>query len=550
MQSVTVLFRNVLDRLAPLLRGLGFGYLNTLGRGWLARENALAQPKKVLSGSMWHAAGRKFVHVLPLTVLGGLIWLNYRDYFIGPTFIEDADKDNYFMAGIQLCAKLEELLCVASLSAIVLQALRDQVLGDGVPMGLLGSGVWFSSLSAFWSADFLGSWKWIVCESKRRSWRQIWRRCRFYLLLILCGAIAVTIGPASAILMIPRQQDLFAGGLSFYLNGTYSDSWPNTVYAHTELDLCSSVNATEYSVCASEEYSSLLETWSAFEYDQYCPRTGGLAQYAPSCQARGVDGNREWDSFVIHNKNSLMPPVLNAVRGRTWSSRGFAAVQPRAATVAMIQQKKAEWYDKVQDKSWNYPNTRQFRWTYDTAILGHATSPFVRVRCTEPQNLTADADFALFPFIANRSDVATSAQSPRQRPTIDWDPQWKQANISQLDHSRSAYLRTQWLPLPMQDFGHPSTGLMTTGLLLELPWNGTSRAAVGCAVAAAWHNVTVSSRTSANYDAWNVAFSPNDYLDMDDSPDSIDTNTPVGLDLSWLVQLTPTAPVTALTPAD
>jgi hypothetical protein len=46
---------------------------------------------------------------------------------------------------------------------------------------------------------------------------------------MLAGIIAATAGPASAILMIPREQNWDAGGSNFFLRGSASDIWPNNL---------------------------------------------------------------------------------------------------------------------------------------------------------------------------------------------------------------------------------------------------------------------------------------------------------------------------------
>jgi hypothetical protein len=161
----------------------------------------------------------------------------------------------------------------------VLQALRHELLGDGIPLGLLGSGIWFSSLGAFWSPQFLGSfgwrhwtwpwkWRWTWPWNWYWTWIMPWRwpsRSRLYVLLIVSGLIAVTIGPASAYLMLPREQALPAGGVSFYMNDTTGTPqfWPATVTAESQLPVCALTNATKYPVCPSGGYESLSQTLSA-----------------------------------------------------------------------------------------------------------------------------------------------------------------------------------------------------------------------------------------------------------------------------------------------
>jgi hypothetical protein len=112
-------------------------FLRAIGLGFLFSHDE--KPKKVLSASTTHIIARNIIHIFPLSALAGILWLNCGRYFIGPTFIQNPEKNSVFMVSIQVCAKLLELLCVASLATIVLQALRHELLGGGIPLGLLGS---------------------------------------------------------------------------------------------------------------------------------------------------------------------------------------------------------------------------------------------------------------------------------------------------------------------------------------------------------------------------------------------------------------------------
>lgn len=191
------------------------------------------------------------VHLLPMTVLTGLIWIDHDTLYIGPTFVQEPKMDAILLAFIQLAAKIQELLCVASLTTIVLQALRSELLGDGIPLGLLGSGVWYSSLGSFLSPDFWGALRWSLTGYKRAC---------FLLLLVLAGGTAIVIGPASAVLMLPRSQNIPAGGTSFHLDGDDTRYWPRTVTSQLEPELCALSNATNYAICPSGGYESLNAT--------------------------------------------------------------------------------------------------------------------------------------------------------------------------------------------------------------------------------------------------------------------------------------------------
>jgi hypothetical protein len=475
--------------------------------------------KVILRDGVYYALSRCAVHLLPMTVLAGLVWINYSTLYIGPTFVMDPKMDTIFLAGIQLAAKIQELLCVASLTTVVLQALRTELLGEGIPLGLLGSGIWYSSLGSFWSPEIRGAVRWGFTG---------WRRARFVLLLVLAGGTAAVIGPASAVLMLPRSQTVPAGGTSFYLDGTSAQYWPNTVTARSEPAVCAMVNATSYAICPSGGYESLKRNLDTINYASPCQQIG--QQFAPECQAKGAEGNRLWNNFLIQSTQSLVPPVLNSFRnyyGRT------AVLQPHAATTIRMQHMVRQWHSAAVASKRR--SLRQYQWTYDLEALGFTTNPWVRVRCADAQNLSASATEAHFPYMYEVDKPYSDTE--HHNSTAFWDS--KYSNISGLDRTPTSRLRTQWVSLPRDKFGHVGSNQTTSGLLIELPWNDGSRIALGCSIAAAWHESALRSVRSTSYGAWSIALSSYDFDGHGDSPDSLHSNRPVELDESWLRLLSP-----------
>lgn len=74
--------------------------------------------------------------------------------------------------------------------------------------------------SFFWSTDFLGSLAYVKSSALRRL--------AFVGLLLMAGVIAVLAGPATAVLMIPRQLDWPMGGSRIWLNGNCPASVDHT----------------------------------------------------------------------------------------------------------------------------------------------------------------------------------------------------------------------------------------------------------------------------------------------------------------------------------
>ena len=132
------------------LRALGFEIINTLFRRWTADESS----KPALRRSRWIALSRCAIHILPFSVFLFLLPLNFSAMYLGPGFSARWSNGLYLVL-FQIGAKLLEIVCVASLTTVVLHVLRHDLVRNGVPLGLLGSGVFFSQANCFWSPEML-----------------------------------------------------------------------------------------------------------------------------------------------------------------------------------------------------------------------------------------------------------------------------------------------------------------------------------------------------------------------------------------------------------
>ncbi|MCJ1324857.1 hypothetical protein MMC10_001519 [Thelotrema lepadinum] len=455
--------------------------------------------------------------------MAALISINYSSLYIGGGFSATAD-DAFYLALYQVAAKVQEMLCVASLSTVVLQVLRNELLADGVPIGLLGSGIWFSQISFVWSPEFL-----VAVGSSLRSFRKL-RLCIF---ILLTGILAVVIGPASAVLLIPRIQTVPAGGTSYFLNGTAEQLWPRIMTSDSQLEVCKLENSTKYAVCPSSGHESLRSTFSAFNYTTLFslpfsgPVLNNALKYALKSTKDPVTGSLLWFNFQIQSPLSLVPAVMSSMQIRGLRDE-TAVVQPHAATIISQTQLLNAWLDTVDSSSGgNNPSLSEYKWGHNFIATGWTANPWVRARCAPALNLSANATQAWFPYLY------------RNEGWNWWADEGRLANLTVVDRNESQFLRAQWTPLPIQSFGIMNIGLVTSGLLLEFPWSFGFRTAVGCSVSAAWHNGTVTSDTSLNNGIWMNHIGPETSGSQQDSPDASVSNQPVTLDKSWLDLLMP-----------
>ena len=115
--------------------------------------------------------------------------MNWNTYYSGTSTHNQA----YYQFG----AKIHEMTAQASLAAVVFSYVRYELaLGQGLPFGALFSGLQISQASYLWSMEFWGS-----ISSKHLAAR---RRIGISLIIVTAIILATTVGPSSAILLIPR----------------------------------------------------------------------------------------------------------------------------------------------------------------------------------------------------------------------------------------------------------------------------------------------------------------------------------------------------------
>ena len=505
----------VLPMLPYILHALGLEVINSISQEWRVPE----QSKPVLRKSRAVALSRCAIHILPITIMAALVSINYRVYYIGPGFSAALD-DALYLALYQVGAKLQEMLCVASLSTVVLQMLRNELIGDGVPIGLLGSGIWFSQISFVWSPEFL-----VAIQSSLRSFRKL-RLCIF---ILLTGVLAAVVGPASAVLLIPRIQAVPSGGTKYFLNGTAEQLWPSIVTSDSQLEVCKQDNSTKYAVCPSGGFESIHSEFSAFNYTSFLgiPFNGPvLSNVLKSTIMRDAATKaHSWYNFQIQSPLSLVPPALSSMSIRGPQSE-TSVIQPHAATTISQTQLVNAWMDAIAGAS-GAKNPAEYKWATRFIASGATASPYVTSRCAPATNLSANATQAWFPSLYNYYNQ------------ILWADDRRLASLDMLDRNESLFLRAQWTPLPTDTDEIVETGLVPTGLLVEFPWSSGFRTGVACSVSAAWQNGTVFSDSSLNSGTWTNRIGLAIWGQEQDSTDTSLQKQPITLDKSWLDLLIP-----------
>lgn len=131
----------LVETFRTLLRTLGLSIITFLG------GNDPEPSKVLIDSSRKLALARCAVHIVPAFLSTALITLNLLGFFIGNELQGDQDQDDLKFGLLQVAAKLQELLIVASVGSVIFHILRSElVFGDGVTLGLLVSGFSFSQI--------------------------------------------------------------------------------------------------------------------------------------------------------------------------------------------------------------------------------------------------------------------------------------------------------------------------------------------------------------------------------------------------------------------
>ena len=154
---------------------------------------------------------RGLIHLVPISIAVYEIILNWNTFYVG--------AKAYNPAIYQLMAKVHEIMIQASIAALIFSCVRSELaLGEGIPFGLLFSGLQVSQISYLWSMELWGS----LNVGYRRRFRKIGLLAIFILGILLATAC----GPSSAVLLIPRLEYWPAGRTHIWINATQDEIWP------------------------------------------------------------------------------------------------------------------------------------------------------------------------------------------------------------------------------------------------------------------------------------------------------------------------------------
>lgn len=468
------------------------------------------QKKIIVSESLTTAIRRCLLHLLPILTSIAIIAVNLHGVYLGVDIPGPLKSDTISIMFLQLAAKAHEILIVASLGLIVIQTVRHELLfGDGLPLGLIGSGIAFSNFEFFFKKEFYGGLKYVTYHGNKA------RKIGFVALLIVSGLTAVLAGPASAVLLVPKSQTYPFGGTDFFLNGSMDYFWPDDLSGEFSdvKQYCAGEISASLGICPAGGFFSLLDRWKTVNYTNF------ISDRVPPYAANLAGSHVYWP---VSSPSSQIPPLYTLGNARPDDPAGQPytwLVQAHAASSVALHRLAKDWW-KVMSSRIDPLRIE------DRNIKASVPSVISAVRCSDPQNISSSDRTVQFPTIIGRWDWA-----PATNFSVD------ALNTSAVDH-----LRFHWVHLPDQ------FGAVSIGAVFESPWVGNeTRTAVGCSAQTGWVPTDLYSDKYSFWTGWypfGIDFGARTptWTAVGENQPSPPTNGRIALGDDWLRLLTPRTP--------
>ncbi|KAL9620620.1 MAG: hypothetical protein Q9160_004874 [Pyrenula sp. 1 TL-2023] len=431
---------------------------------------------------------------------------------------------------LQLLAKAHEILIVGSLGQIILQSVRHELLfGDGLPLGLIGSGISFSDFAFFFKREFWGAVGYVARRGGGGGSRK--RRVGFVGLVVGAGITAVLAGPASAVLLVPKDQSFPSGRTDFYLPGEEEELFPKDLSGSMAAlhPFCDHSTSTAVAICPASGFLSLLSHWSTSS-NPTSPLP--LTQANPPAYAAPLSGSHFYFPVSSPSSPGGIPSLysLGNLRPDNSSllSQSFTfLVQTHAASAVVLNRLATDWWGRMREK------IDPLRIS-DRNVKGEgARGAIVGVRCAGPREV-----------VVEEGEGDRVVQFPTMRERFDWAESWGlevDALNSTAADADAERLRFRWVHLPAS-FGALSIGAVA---VFESPGasDSKSRTVIGCSAQSGWVPVQMLSDQYAfwtGFYPFNIGFGERTpaWVAGSEAP----TNGRIALGDEWLGLLTPPAP--------
>ena len=392
---------------------------------------------------------------------------------------------------LQMAAKLQEILAVASLTDIIMSPILKRLsMGDGLPLGATTAGLRFSEASYLWSEDFVAT-----CSAKFSG------KYLLIISIVVASLLSLTVGPASATAMTPKQSDWLAGQVQFAMNVSAENMWPSTLDISDSQSTCTSV---AMSCSPQSTWDILASTLFAYWGHQ---TLGGMYAMPETAIIPSGSSTRTLNVRFKGSLNLYQPEVTVATTQPAVIAdvvNVFRWIWFRAHANRCIKNKYSGWC-YYQDIQWTVPSLQ----------------PSVYVACN-PIDAGATVEF---PIISVGETNITLAPYPAQL-------------SASLSHTASDL---KWLTLDDPSFADTSIGVIVHPAREFAPPDGIAYA---CAIKGQWAKSDVS--TSFLNEAYNVNGAP-PFFFAPEAGGSTYRGTTVKMTPSWAAQInSPVAPNSTL----
>ncbi|KAI4247145.1 MAG: hypothetical protein LQ352_006212 [Teloschistes flavicans] len=421
-------------------------------------------PKKAFQRDRLMALLRATIHILPFTIAMGEVIINWRGYYIG------ANVNGLSL--LQFAAKLHEMAMQSSLAVIVFGYVRHVIFsGNALPIGALLSGLQLTQVSYLWSMELWG------IASAKIPWR---RKVAVMTLVILAVLLASTVGPSSAILLIPNLNYWPAGSTDIWMNVTAQDLWPSRLDGSNVPAYCSQAPSITNG-CPSSEWESISD-YLALANSKFPPQLSTPFMVSP--YSVPLTGQGSLRQLVIQHHiydNETAPFDQEAAQATTQQS---AVADALSATSAL-------WDIALQNSNSPYYDQRDAV----QSIVANNFQPYTLVSCGADviQDHTDDRPVAFpippgsSPEMLSHANVTTDSALPMF--AIEYSGLTR-SEILDTPGAKSEY-RVKWVGLPETLFNGTSIG----AVILQPRMNETQGILL-CNLAAGWGSSSMNMSSS------------------------------------------------------
>jgi hypothetical protein len=229
--------------------------------------------------SRFGALGSSWVHIVPVAVTFGILQLSFRNYYWADA---DAENQRAKLSALQIAAKAHEILILVSLSSMVLHYTRKLMVAQkGISFGLLEAAYQSGLSSNPWT---IGNWQALKHLTQRAKSKKekteagdskgigAWH---LVLMLVVFAFLALFIGPASAITLIPQlgwwhREDLIGSiqTKAYYVGPSFSTYIPTKLFPtevnkdHLPASFCNDASKDTNNTCPSARTAEIQNSFT------------------------------------------------------------------------------------------------------------------------------------------------------------------------------------------------------------------------------------------------------------------------------------------------